>query len=169
MVALLLTAACTATRPAHQASAPSIPTDWQTLQDTTYGYSLRYPPGWTEKFAEPAGFHALASRADMASLLELQNSDYWLVAQASASDPSGACGDGVAGPAEKSATTLGGQTATRYLVTGTQGGRSQHVMDITAHRGDTCYTLQLVAGSAIPLDRALATLQEIQSTYRFGR
>jgi hypothetical protein len=122
-----------------------------------------------EKFAEPAGFHALASRADMASLLELQNGDYWLVAQASPSDPSGGCGDQVAGPAEKSMTTLGGQTATRYVVTGTQGGRNQHVMDINARRGDTCYTLQLVAGGAIPLDQALATLQEIQSTYRFGR
>jgi hypothetical protein len=139
---------------------------WPTLTDATFGFSLRYPPGWTEKFDQPAGFHALASRADMTNLLELQGGDFWLVAQATARDPSAGCGEPADGPVDRAATTLGGLPATRYVVAGTRGDATQHIIDVIAVRSGTCYTLQLVAGGAISLDRAMTTLQAIQDSYR---
>jgi hypothetical protein len=165
---LALVVACAAPHAATgpAASLGSIPASWPTLTDTAYGFSLRYPAGWTEKFDQPAGFHALASRANLSDLLELGNQDYWFVAQAGARDPSAGCGE--PGQGQRSATTLGGLAATRYVVTGSQGGRTQHIVDVIASRGSNCYTLQLVAGGAIPLDRELTTMQQIQATYRFS-
>lgn len=165
-----LMVACAAPHRAAPAapSMAAVPASWPTLTDTAYGFSLRYPVGWTEKFDQPAGFHALASRDDLANLLELQNDDYWFVAQAGARDPSAGCGEPSQGPVDRSATTLGGLPATRYVVTGSRGGMTQHIVDIISVRGSNCFTLQLVAGGAIPLDRALSTIQEIQSSYRFS-
>jgi hypothetical protein len=150
------------------ASLGAIPANWPTLTDTAYGFSLRYPAGWTEKFDQPAGFHALASRPDLTNLLELGNQDYWFVAQAGARDPESGCGEPSQGPVDRTATTLGGLPATRYVVTGNQGERTQHIVDVIAVRGVNCFTLQLVAGGAIPMDRAMSTLQEIQASYRFS-
>ena len=152
--------------PALHGRADAASANWPTLTDASFGFSLRYPPGWTEKFDQPAGFHALASRPDMTSLLDLQGGDYWLVAQASLRDPSAGCGEPADGPVARSATTLGGLPATRYVVAGTRGDAIQHIIDVIAARGGTCYTLQLVAGSAISLDRTTATLQAIQDSYR---
>jgi hypothetical protein len=175
---LLLAAAAACASPAGRPSpelrvpggeAASVPANWQTLTDRSYGFSLRYPAGWTEKFSQPDGFHALASRRDMGSLLELQGMDYWLVAQASPREPSAGCGEPMEGEAEKSDTTLGGQPATRYVISGARGGATQHIVDVVAVRRDTCYTLQLVAGPAVPVDQAMATLREIQASYRFTR
>jgi hypothetical protein len=166
---LALAVACAAPRPAaHTASPGTAPASWSTLTDTAYGFSLRYPAGWTEKFDQPAGFHALASRADLSNLLELGNQDYWFVAQAGARDPSSGCGEPAQGPVVRTATTLGGMPATRYVVTGTQGDRMQHIVDVISLRGVNCFTLQLVAGGAIPMDRVLSTIQEIQASYRFS-
>ena len=170
LLLLALAAACTAP---HQAAPPTaslgaIPANWPTLTDTAYGFSLRYPAGWTEKFDQPAGFHALASRDDLTNLLELGNNDYWFVAQAGARDPSAGCGEPTQGPIERSATTMGGLAATRYVITGSRGGQTQHIVDVISTRGSNCFTLQLVTGGAIPLDRALSTIQEIQSSYRFS-
>jgi hypothetical protein len=167
---LALAVACAAP---HQAAPPTaslgaIPANWPTLDDTAYGFSLRYPAGWTEKFDQPAGFHALASRGDLTNLLELGNNDYWFVAQAGARDPSAGCGEPTQGPVQRSATTMGGLAATRYVVTGSRGGQTQHIVDVISTRGSNCFTLQLVTGGAIPLDRALSTIQEIQSSYRFS-
>jgi hypothetical protein len=156
----------------HGGSSPAVsaaPGSWPTLSDATFGYSLRYPPGWMEKFDQPAGFHALASRAGMTSLLDLGGEDYWLVVQAAARDPEAGCGEPSTGPADTSDTTLAGLSAKRYVVAGTRGDTTQHIIDVVAVRGGTCYTLQLVAGPAIPVDRALATLQQIQASYRFKR
>lgn len=139
---------------------------WPTLTDASFGYSLRYPPGWTEKFDQPAGFHALASRSDVNSLLELGGGDYWLVAQAIARDPSAGCGEPSTEGEKQADTTLAGLPAKRYVIEGTRGDTTQHIIDVIAVRSGTCYSLQLVAGGAIPLDRALATLQEIQASYR---
>lgn len=176
MLFLVVTAGCAmGAQPAApelhgpNASAGSVPADWPTLTDRSYGFSLRYPSGWTEKFDQPAGFHALASRSDMASLLELRDSDFWLVAQASKRDASAGCGEPADESAEKSDTTLGGQQATRYLIAGTRGDATQHILDVIAVKGGTCYTLQLVAGPAVSVDRAMTTLQEIQSSYRFTK
>jgi hypothetical protein len=163
---LLLAMACTSLHPS--ASSGSVPTNWPTLTDLAYGFSLRYPAGWTEKFDQPAGFHALASRPDLTNLLELGDRDYWFVAQAGTRDPSAGCGEPAQGPVQRSATTLGGLPATRYVITGSQGGRTQHIVDVIATRGSNCYTLQLVAGGAIPLDHELSTLQQIQASYRFS-
>lgn len=166
-----LAVACTAPRPttsASRASLGSVPADWPTLTDTAYGFSLRYPAGWTQQFDQPAGFHALASRGDLTNLLELDSHDYWFVAQAGARDPAGGCGEPVEGSVQRSATTLGGLPATRYVVTGDRGGMTQHIVDVISTRGSNCYTLQLVAGGGIPLDRALSTIQEIQTSYRFS-
>ena len=167
---LALTMACAAPHPAATPSATfgSVPSNWPTLNDHAYGFSLRYPAGWTQKFDQPAGFHALASRADLTNLLELQNDDYWFVAQAATRDPSAGCGEPQESPVERSATTLGGQPATRYVVTGNRGGMTQHIVDVILVRGANCFTLQLVAGGGIPLDRALGTIEQIQSTYRFS-
>lgn len=171
---LALTVACTSgQRAAPTPGAPlapplAPPADWPTLTDAAYGFSLRYPAGWTQKFDQPAGFHALASRADMSNLLELQSQDYWLVAQASTRDPSAGCGEPDGAGIGKTATTLGGQPATRFLVTGARGDTTQHIVDVISVRGARCFSLQLVAGSAIPLDRALSTLQEIQSSFRYS-
>jgi hypothetical protein len=154
--------------PALNGRPGAVSASWPTLADASFGYSLRYPPGWTEKFDQPAGFHALASRADMTSLLDLQGGDFWLVAQASPRDPSAGCGEPGDGPADRATTTLGGLPATRYVVAGTRGDATQHILDVIALRSGTCYTLQLVAGGAIPLDRALATLQAIQDSYRLA-
>ena len=170
-VLLALTVACAPgnrTAPSPPASLGTVPSDWATLKDPTYGFSLRYPRGWTEEFDQPAGFHALASRADLTNLLELQGNDYWLVAQADMRDPSAGCGEPSQGPVDRAATTLDGQPATRYVITGTRGDTTQHIVDVIALRGGNCFTLQLVAGGAIPLDRELSTLQEIQASYRFG-
>jgi len=167
---LALTVACAAPGKAAPppASLAAIPADWPTLTDTAYGFSLRYPAGWTQKFDQPAGFHALASRADMADLLELQNDDYWFVAQAGARDPSSGCGEPAGGQAERTATTLDGQPAARFVVTGSRGDMTQHIVDVIASHGRNCFTLQLVAGGAIPLSRVLSTMQEIQASYRFS-
>ncbi len=171
---LALTVACAsgqqaAPTPAAPLAAPlAAPADWPTLTDAAYGFSLRYPAGWTQKFDQPAGFHALASRAGMSNLLELQSSDYWLVAQAGARDPATGCSEPDGPGIARTATTLGGQPAVRYLVTGTQGDTTQHIIDVISVRGGSCFSLQLVAGGAIPLDRALSTLQEIQASFRFG-
>jgi hypothetical protein len=162
---------CAAPRPAGAPTAApmgAVPANWPTLTDTAYGFSLRYPTGWTQQFDQPAGFHALASRADLTNLLELDSRDYWFVAQAAARDPSAGCGEPAEGPVQRTATTLGGQQATRYVVTGDRGGMTQHIVDVISTRGSNCYTLQLVAGGAIPLDRALSTIQEIQASYRFS-
>jgi len=167
---LALAAACAEPRPAVPHAAPSgaVPAGWATLTDRAYGFSLRYPAGWTEKFDQPAGFHALASRSDLSNLLELGNQDYWFVAQAGARDPSSGCGEPAQGPVARTATTLGGLPATRYVVTGTQGDRMQHIVDVISVRGANCFTLQLVAGGAIPMDRVLSTMDEIQASYRFS-
>jgi hypothetical protein len=169
-VLLALTVACAAP---HQATGPgaslgAIPSNWPTLTDTAYGFSLRYPAGWTQKFDQPAGFHALASRDGLTNLLELQDHDYWFVAQAGARDPSAGCGEPAEGPVQRTAVTLGGQQATRYVVTGSRGGVTQHIVDVISIRGGNCFSLQLVAGGAIPLDRALSIIQAIQSSYRFA-
>ena len=170
---LALAIACAAP---HQAAPPAaslgaVPADWPTLTDTAYGFSLRYPAGWKEQFDQPAGFHALASRDDLTNLLELGSHDYWFVAQAGARDPSAGsagCGEPTQGPVQRSATTLGGLGATRYVIAGSRGGETQHIVDVISTRGPNCFTLQLVTGGAIPLDRALSTIQEIQSSYRFS-
>ena len=155
-----------ATAPALHGRPGAVSASWPVLNDASFGYSLRYPPGWTEKFDQPAGFHALASRADMTSLLDLQGDDFWLVAQASTPDPSAGCGEPADGPVDRAATTLGGLPATRYVVAGTRGDATQHIFDVVAVRSGTCYTLQLVAGGAISQERALTTLQAIQDSYR---
>jgi hypothetical protein len=147
-------------------SASAAPGDWATLTDASFGFSLRYPPGWTEKFDQPAGFHALASRPDMSSLLDLAGGDYWLVAQAAPRDPSAGCGEPAPAPPDTASTTLADLPAKRYVVAGTRGGTTQHIIDVIAVRNGTCYTLQLVAGPAVPLDRALGVLGEIQASYR---
>ena len=172
---LSLVLACAAPHPpAVHGSAPpaaslgAIPANWPTLTDTAYGFSLRYPAGWTEKFDQPAGFHALASRDDLTNLLELGNNDYWFVAQAGARDPSAGCGEPTQGPVQRTATTMGGLAATRYVITGSRGGETQHIVDVISTRGANCFTLQLVTGGAIPLDRAMSTIEEIQSSYRFS-
>jgi hypothetical protein len=171
---LVLAVGCAAPRPPlpvtqrPAAPAAAVPANWPTLTDTAYGFSLRYPAGWSEKFDQPAGFHALASRADLSNLLELGSQDYWFVAQAGARDPASGCGEPAQGPVERSSTTLGGLPATRYVVTGTQGDRVQHIVDVISLRGVNCFTLQLVTGAAIPMDRALSTLQQIQTSYRFS-
>jgi hypothetical protein len=169
-VLLALAVACAAP---HQATGPgaslgAIPSNWPTLTDTAYGFSLRYPAGWTQKFDQPAGFHALASRDGLTNLLELQDHDYWFVAQAGARDPSAGCGEPAEGPVQRTAVTLGGQQATRYVVTGSRGGVTQHIVDVISIRGGNCFSLQLVAGGAIPLDRALSIIQAIQGSYRFS-
>lgn len=148
--------------PAASASAG----DWPTLTDASFGYSLRYPPGWVQKFDQPAGFHALASRADMTSLLDLGGEDYWLVTEAIPRDPSAGCGEPAEGEADRTDTTLAGLPAKRFVITGTRGSTTQHIFDVIAVRGQTCFSLQLVAGGEIPVDRALSTLQTIQSSYR---
>jgi hypothetical protein len=153
-----------ASPPATSAS----PGSWPTLKDQSFGYSLRYPPGWTQKFDQPAGFHALASRADMASLLDLQGGDYWLVAQAMPRDPSAGCGEPAEGDAERSDTTLAGLPAKRFVIAGTRGDTTQHIFDVIAVRGQTCFSLQLVAGGSIPVDQALGTLKQIQDSYRLS-
>jgi hypothetical protein len=147
-------------------SASAAPGDWATLTDTSFGYSLRYPPGWTQKFDQPDGFHALASRAEMASLLDLQGNDYWLVAQAMVRDPAAGCGEPSDSEADRADTTLAGLPAKRYTITGSRGNTTQHIFDVIAVRNGTCFSLQLVAGGAIPADRALGTLQGIQASYR---
>jgi hypothetical protein len=170
LLLLTLVMACAAPHQSAPAVAPlgAIPANWPTLTDTAYGFSLRYPAGWTEKFDQPAGFHALASRNDLSNLLELGNSDYWFVAQAGARDPSAGCGEPTQGPVERTATTMGGLAATRYVITGSRGSQTQHIVDVISQRGINCFTLQLVAGGAIPLDRVLSTIQEIQASYRFS-
>lgn len=146
--------------------ASAVPGDWQTLSDASFGFSLRYPPGWTEKFDQPPGFHALASRADMSSLLDLAGGDYWLVAQATARDPSAGCGEPSPAPPGTASTSLAGLPAKRYVIEGTRGDTTQHIIDVIAVRNGTCYSLQLVAGPAVPLDRALGMLGQIQGSYR---
>jgi hypothetical protein len=171
VAALVLLAGTMGCGAAHGAATPSVasfnavPADWPTLTDATYGYSLRYPAGWTQQFDQPAGFHALSSRSGLTNLLELQGNDYWLVAQAGARDPSAGCGEPAQGSVEKTATTLGGQPATRYVVTGTRGDMVEHIVDVISVRGSTCFTLQLVAGGTIPLDHVLVTLSEVRSSY----
>jgi hypothetical protein len=162
-----LTAGCSLAQQAAPASLGSAPKDWPTLQDHAYGFSLRYPTGWTEQFDQPAGFHALSSRRDLTNLLELGDSDYWLVAQASPRDPTAGCGAPGEGTVDHG-STMGGLPATRYLITGSQGGATQHIIDVIAERGSTCFTLQIVAGGGIPLEREQSTLQVIQASYRLG-
>jgi len=177
MLALLLALSAACAAPQRVAHAPAqtpppaqaVPHDWPSLTDAQFGFSLRYPAGWTEKFDRPPGFHALASRATMTSLLDLADNDYWLVAQVDPLDPSTRCGEPVGQPTEKTDTTLGGQAATRYVATGSRGSTIQHIVLVVALRGTTCYTLQLVAGGAIPLDQALSTLRVIQGSYRYSR
>jgi hypothetical protein len=167
---LALTAACAVghrTAPSPL-GPPAVPADWPTLRDAAYGFSLRYPAGWTQKFDQPAGFHALASRADMSSLLDLQSRDYWLVAQAAARDASVGCGEPDGAGVGRTATTLDGQPATRYSITGTRGDTTQHIIDVISVHGSTRFSLQLVTGSSIPPDRALSVLEEVQASYRFG-
>lgn len=167
---LAFAVACAAPHPAAPpaVSLGAVPANWPTLTDPAYGFSLRYPAGWTEKFDQPAGFHALASRDDLTNLLELGSHDYWFVAQAGARDPSAGCGEPTQGPVQRAATTLGGLAATRYVIAGSRGGETQHIVDVISTRGANCFTLQLVAGGAIPLDRALTTIEEIQASYRFS-
>jgi hypothetical protein len=175
LVLLAGTVGCGAAQRAATPATPSVasfnavPADWPTLTDATYGYTLRYPAGWTQQFDQPAGFHALSNRGDLTNLLELQATDYWLVAQAGARDPAAGCGEPAGRPAEKTATTLGGQPATRYVITGTRGAMVEHIVEVFSVRGSTCFTLQLVAGGTIPLDHVLATVSEIQSSYHAGR
>ena len=155
---------------ASNAIGPSTPADWQTITDSTDGYTFRYPSGWVDVSGlrgDPLGSHEVANRAAAASPASLGPTDWhFYVYGAFPKDSTHGCGEPIDG--YQSATVLDGRQAKLFVRQGTQGDPKQSTFDVIAERNGTCTWLQQVTGNRIPRDRAMATLKVIQASFRFG-
>lgn len=154
---------------ASHAIGPSTPADWQTITDSTDGYTFRYPSGWVDVSGlrgDPLGSHEVANRAAAASPASLGPTDWhFYVYGAFPKDSTNGCGEPIDG--YQSATVVGGRQAKLFVRQGTQGDPNQSTVDVIAERNGTCTWLQQVTGNRISRDKAIATLKVIQASFRF--
>ena len=155
---------------ASHAIGPSTPADWQTITDSTDGYTFRYPAGWVDVSGlrgDPLGSHEVANRAAAASPASLGPTDWhFYVYGAFPKDSTNGCGEPING--YQSATVVDRRQAKLFVRTGTQGDPNQLVIDVIAERSGTCTWFQQVTGNRVARDRAMATLKVIQASFRFG-
>jgi hypothetical protein len=155
---------------ASLAIGPSTPADWQTITDSTDGYTFRYPSGWVDVSGvrgDPPGSHEVANRAAAASPASLGPTDWhFYVYGAFRKNSTTGCGEPTGG--YQGATAVDGRQAKLFVRQGTQGDPNQSTFDVIAERNGTCTWLQQVTGNRVPRDQAMATLKVIQASFRFG-